>query len=265
MPYLDEYIRYFSLAPGVDSAQELYGYLKGTSAYADWQAPRPGYAQNARRLQQQAIRQYGVETDLALRKMHTAMAYRQLSADLAGQAADLSDAVNREGSWSLLGTGDLWSDLLAGDSPMPELALPGLGDMIRSWAGEIHRKIQGGGLFDSKSEGQKSDQVQDLVGEKMGSFDFFGLLDSVLGAVEALAAPPEYTVRIEKKGLRLSTGERIEVQAAALDNLMQSLDLQLQSDELLTEAIRHGPHQQQVDAAYQHALFRRSLIRIGLD
>jgi hypothetical protein len=57
----------------------------------------------------------------------------------------------------------------------------------------------------------------------------------------------------------LSTGERIEAQGAALDNLEKSLNLQLEADELLLEATHKSVHQQQVDASYQNTLFRQSM------
>ncbi len=75
---------------------------------------------------------------------------------------------------------------------------------------------------------------------------------------------PAYSVEFEKEGLRLTTGERIEVQGIAVDDLEQSVELQLEADRLVLDALTKTETQYKVDRAYQNALLRKSLQSIQI-
>ncbi len=104
MPYLEEYALLREAIPGVASADGVYDFmLGGTSVYGDMIGRAPAtYQGNAELLQQQAIKQYGMEVDAAKRALHTAISYQQLSVDLRDQAMDLQEKVNTEGRWELV-------------------------------------------------------------------------------------------------------------------------------------------------------------------
>ncbi len=268
LPFLEEYALLKDALPGVEGANEVYDFMVGSaSLYGEITGRAPAtYQESAELLQQQAIRQYGVEVDAAKRALHAALSYHQLSVDLREQAADLSQKVNIEGSWSMTGIGDLFSDL-------PDIGggIPGLEDMldlsekIRDWSADIRRKV---GLGDTDNlfggGGDKSDKIGEAVQEVVSGFDFAGLFQTVIGLPggESAAEAPAYALEFEKQGLRLTTGERIEVQGIALDNLEQSLELQSEADRLITETLEKSEHQHKVDQTYGNALFRKSLLEI---
>ncbi len=271
MPYMEEYALLKEAIPGVASADGVYDFmLGGTSVYGDMIGTAPAtYQGNAELLQQQAIKQYGLEVDAAKRALHTAISYQQLSVDLRDQAVDLQEKVNTEGRWELLGIGDLFSDLLDSGGELPGLEdLFGLSDKIEEWSGEIREKAGLGGLGNllGGEREDKSEQIQGALEEAVGEFDFLNLFDSVPGLLGGGAEGiiPEYRVEFEKEGMRMTTGERIEAQDIALDNLEQSVELQLEADRLILEALEKSGHQDKVDATYRNALVRKSLMTIPI-
>ncbi len=163
----------------------------------------------------------------------------------------------------------MFSDLLDSGGELPGLEdLFGLSDKIEEWSGEIREKAGLGGLGNllGGEREDKSEQIQGALEEAVGEFDFLNLFDSVLGLLGGGAEGiiPEYRVEFEKEGMRMTTGERIEAQDIALDNLEQSLKLQLEADRLILEALEKSGHQDKVDATYRNALVRKSLMTIPI-
>lgn len=268
MPYGEEYALLREALPGIESAERMYEFmLGGTSVYGDISGQAPAtYAENTELLRQHALKQYGLEVDAAKRSLHLALTYGQLAGDLREQAEDLQEQVTAEGRWSMSGTGDLFSDLLPFEGEIPGLEdLFGLPDQIKEWTADIRKKMGLDGidnLFGGNDD--KSEQIGQEVENAVGGFNFMGLFEGVLGLLgeEAGLPVPEYGVSFEKEGLRLSTGERIEAQGIALDNLEQSVELQLEADRLITETLEKSEHQHKVDQTYQNALLRKSLLAI---
>jgi lipoprotein NlpI len=266
LPYLDEYIALFDLAPGIQNTNSLYEYLLGsTTAYSHINhGANLSYSDNTLLLQEQAIKRYNIETDAAKRMLHLALSHEQLSKDLAQQAVDLSQHVSTEGSWRLFGTGDIFSDLFEEEISLPGIELPSLGDIIQDWTKEIGQQLKAGSLFKKDDADEKEGEIKDRISDKMGGFDFFGLLETLTGGIEGVPPAPQYEAEIEKAGIRMTTGERIEAQETALDHMMQSIQLQLKADELTIEAIRKTEHQRKIDATYENALIRKSLTKINI-
>ncbi|MBD0255898.1 MAG: hypothetical protein ICV83_09280 [Cytophagales bacterium] len=268
MPYLEEYALLQEAIPGIESADRMYDFVLGSaSLYGEMTRRAPAtYKENADLLRQQSLKQYGLEVDATKRSLHLALSYGQLAGDLREQAEDLQQQVNREGRWSMSGVGELFSDLLDLGGETPGLDdLFGLPDQVQQWSQDIRKKLGIQALDNLFGDGEdKSGQIGQEVENAVGGFDFLGLFESVLGLAGGGAdlSVPEYQVNFEKEGLRLSTGERIEAQDIALDNLEQSIELQLESDRLVTEALRKSEHQQKVDQTYQNALLRKSLLAI---
>jgi hypothetical protein len=268
LPFLEEYALFKDALRGIEGANEVYDFMVGNaSLYGEITGRAPAtYQASAELLQQQALRQYGVEVDAAKRALHAALSYQQLSVDLREQAADLSEKINTEGSWSMKGIGDLFSDLLDVGGDIPGLEdLFDLSDKVKDWSANIRRKAGLGDADNLFGGGKdKSDQIGEAVQEVVGGFDFASLLQTAIGLLGGgtAAEAPAYAVEFEKEGLRLTTGERIETQSIALDNLEQSLELQLEADRLVTEALDKSEHQHKVDQAYGNALFRKSLLEM---
>jgi hypothetical protein len=266
LPVLEEYLMLSQGIPGLESSNSLYDYFQGgTSVYAELTGNAAiGYAENQELLRQQAFKRYSLEVDMTRRSLHTALTYQSLSKDLFDQAADLQEQVNKEGRWELSGTGDIFSDLLDGlDGGGPDLNLGGLEELMGGWAKEIKESVFGiGNVIDNlfgNTDNDKEEELDRQVSEKVGGFDFGTLLGSLFGGSASPFPVPGYETEIQKEGMGLSTGERIEVQGAALDNLEKSLNLQLEADELLLKATQKSVHQRQVDASYQNTLFRQSM------
>lgn len=278
LPSLSEYHLLKQGVPGIRASNKLYEYLQGgTSAYAAASGNAPvSYRDNLELLADQRARQYALEVDASHRAIHTAMTYQQLSGELADQAVDLSDKINQDGSWNLFGIGNLFSDLSDAIND-----IPGLSDLMESagaqmegqadkMAGDIKDELGIknesllGKLFDKSND--ISEKLQDLVKNKVESMDFLSSLTSMFsGLVDSASPVPDYSTRIEKQGMRMSTGERIGAQAAALDNLEKSFELQLQADELLLQAGQKSRDMQRLDAAYQNALIRKTLTQIPVE
>ena len=166
----------------------------------------------------------------------------------------------------MTGTGELFTDLLDVGSEIPGLEdLFGLFDQVEEWSADIRQKVGLGGidnLFSGRED--KSDQIGEEVQKAVGGFDFGGLLQTatdLLGGGSPTEVP-SYTVEFEKEGMRLTTGERIETQGIALDNLEQSLELELEADRLVTNTLEKSEHQHKVDQAYGNALLRESLLQM---
>jgi|GEM_PF-6898697 len=252
--------------PGLESSNSLYDYFQGgTSVYAELTGNAAAdYTENQQLIRQQAFKRYSLEVDMAKRSLHTALTYQALSQDLFDQAADLQEQVNKEGRWELSGTGGIFSDMLDGlDGGGPDWNLGGLEELLGGWAKEIKESVFGignviGNLF-GNPDNDKEEELDRQVSEKVGGFDFDTLLGSLFSGTGSSFLVPGYETEIQKEGMGLSTGERIEAQGTALDNLEKSLKLQLEADELLLKATYKSQHQQQVDASYQNALFRRSM------
>jgi hypothetical protein len=271
LPVLEEYQVLREGLPGIESSNHLYDYFHGgTSVYSELTGNVPDdYAENGQLLREQAFKQYALEVDVTKRSLHTALAYQALSQDLLEQAADLGEQVNKDGRWELTGIGDIFSDLLDGQEGAEfDPNLGGLEDLLGGWAKEIKESVFGignaiGNLFD-RSDDDKEEEIDRLVSDKVGGFDFGSLLESLLGGSGNFFTAPSYQTQIQKEGMGLSTGERIEAQGAALDNLKKSLDLQLEADQIILNAIHKTISQQQVDASYQNALMRESMAQAAL-
>ena len=283
LPSLSEYHLLKQGVPGIRASNQLYEYLQGgTSAYAAASGNAPvSYRDNLELLAGQRARQYALEVDAGHRAIHTAMTYRQLSGELVGQAVDLSDKVNRDGKWDLLGIGDLFSNLFqdaTGSLPGLDGLLEGAGAQMEAQAGKMAGDIRdelGIGndsllekLLDKSKDisGDISGKLQDMVKDKVASMDFLSSLTSLFSGLDQSLEPiPDYSTRIDKEGMRMTTGERIQAQAAALDNLEKSFELQLQADEMILEASQKSRAMQRLDAAYQNALIRKTLAQIPVE
>ncbi len=271
MPYLEEYALLQKNIPGLASVEGMYDFmLGGTSVYGEMTGQAPvTYQANTELIRQQAIKQYGLEVDAAKRALHTAISYGQLSEDFRDQAEDLQEKVNREGNWSIQGLGDLFSDLLdAGGEAVGLEDLFGLEDKVEEWAGDIREKVGLGGMDNLFGGGEdKSDQIKDAVEEAVGGFDFLSLFQSVTGLLGGSGYSPlaGYSVEFAKDGMRMTTGERIEAQGIVIDNLEQSVELGLEADRLILEALEKSEHQQKVDATYRNGLIRQSLMSIPVN
>jgi hypothetical protein len=270
LPVLEEYLLLRQGIPGLESSNSLYDYFQGgTSVYAELTGNAAvDYTENQQLIRQQAFKRYSLEVDMAKRSVHTALTYQALSQDLFDQATDLQEQVNKEGRWELSGTGDVFSDLLDGLEGGPDLNLGGLEELMGGWANEIKESVFGignviGNLF-GNTDNDKEEELDQQVSEKVGGFDFGNLLGSLFDGSGISFSVPGYETEIQKEGMGLSTGERIEAQGAALDNLEKSLNLQLEADELLLKATDKSQHQQQVDASYQNTLFRQSMAKAVL-
>jgi hypothetical protein len=273
VPYLEEYAALKTAIPGVESAGRVYELLMGNSSvYGELAGKAPTtYQENAHFSQQQAIRQYGVEVDAAKRALHTALSYGHLAKDLRDQALDLQEKVNREGRWSMRGIGDIFSDLFDLSEESAGLDLGGFSETIKEWADDIRKKT---GLPDNPlknlfggGDEDKTKQIEGAVKETVGQFDFTGIFETVIDLFSGSGgeiAGPAYSVEFEKEGLRMTTGERIEAQGIALDDLEQSVELQLEADRLVLDALTKTETQYKVDRAYQNALLRKSLQSIHI-
>jgi hypothetical protein len=266
LPVLEEYLLLRQGIPGLESSNSLYDYFQGgTSVYAELTGNAAiDYTETQQLIRQQAFKRYGLEVDMAKRSLHTALTYQSLSKDLFDQAADLQEQVNKEGRWELSGVGDVFSDLLEGlDGGGPDLNLGGLEELLGGWAKEIKESVFGvGNAIDNlfgNTDNDKEEELDRQVSEKVGGLDLDALLGSLFGGMGSSFLVPGYETEIQKEGMGLSTGERIEAQGAALDNLEKSLKLQLEADEILLQATQKSVHQQQVDASYQNTLFRQSM------
>ncbi len=266
LPVLEEYLLLRQGVPGLESSNSLYDYFQGgTSVYAELTGnAATDYPENQELLRQQAFKRYSLEVDMARRSLHTALTYQALSRDLFDQAADLQEQVNKEGRWGLSGMGDIFSDMVDGlDGGGSDLNLGGLEELLGGWAKEIKESVFGIGnvisnLF-GNTDNDKEEELDRQVSEKVDGFDFNTLLGSLFGGTGSSFLVPGYETEIQKEGMGLSTGERIEAQGAALDNLEKSLNLQLEADEILLKATYKSVHQQQADASYQNTLFRQSM------
>jgi hypothetical protein len=283
LPTLTEYHLLKQAMPGLQTSNQLYDYLQGgTSAYAALQGNAPAdYQDHLALISNQRVKQYALEADASQRMIHTAMTYQQLSGELTKQAMDLSDKVNRDGHWDLFGIGNIFSDLaddLLGDGLQ---SMPGLNDLIEKAESKFESQtsektkeikkelgIKDGSVWDKlfdKSE-DISEKLQGMIKSKVESMDIVSQLTSLFsGLVDSVNPVPEYSTRIEKQGMRMSTGERIQAQAAALDNLEKSFELQLQADQLLIQASEKSEATQRLDAAYQNALIRKTLTQIPVE
>ena len=273
VPYLEEYAALKTAIPGAESASRVYELLVGNaSVYGELSGKAPTtYQENVAFSQQQAIRQYGVEVDAAKRALHTALSYGHLAKDLRDQALDLEEKVNREGRWSMRGIGDIFSDLFDLGEESAELDLGGFSETVKEWADDIRKKT---GLPDNPlknlfggGDEDKTKQIEGAVKETVGQFDFTGIFETVIDLFSGSGgeiAGPAYSVEFEKEGLRMTTGERIEAQGIALDDLEQSVELQLEADRLVLDALTKTENQYKVDRAYQNALLRKSLESIQI-
>ncbi len=271
LPILEEYQVLRESLPGTESSSHLYDYFHGgTSVYSELTGNLPGsYAENGQLLREQAFRQYALEVDVTRRSLHTALALKSLSRDLLEQAADLNEQVNKEGHWELTGTGDIFPDLPDGlGGAGPGLITGGLEQLLGGWAKEIRESVFGignaiGSLF-GNSATDKEEEIDRLVGEKVSGFDFLSLFGSLFGGIGSIFPVPAYETSIRKEGMGLSTGERIEVQGAALDNLKKSLDMELEADQIILNATHKSLLRQRTDACYQNALMRESMVQKAL-
>ncbi|MDJ1485928.1 hypothetical protein QNI16_35935 [Cytophagaceae bacterium YF14B1] len=278
LPTLTEYHLLKQAMPGLQTSNQLYAWLQGgTSAYAALQGTAPSsYRDHLAVISDQRVKQYALEADASQRMIHTAMTYQQLSGELTEQAMDLSDKVNRDGTWSMFGIGDIFSDL-ADDIQ----SIPGLNDLIEKAESKFESQtsektkeikkelgIKDGSVWDKLFDKSKdiSEKLQGMIKSKVESMDIVSSITSLFsGLVDSVSPVPEYSTRIEKQGMRMSTGERIQAQGAALDNLEKSFELQLQADQLLIQASEKSEATQRLDAAYQNALIRKTLTQIPVE
>ncbi len=278
LPTLTEYHLLKQAVPGLQASNKMYDWLQGgTSAYAALQGAAPSnYEDHLSLIAQQRVQQYALEADASQHMIHTAMTYQQLSGELVGQAVDLSEKVNQDGSWNLFGIGDIFSNLadqldeLPGLSSLLDKAEESIQKQTDQVNGQIKEEmnIKDDSILDKifGSQEKVQEKVMDLVKSKLAGLDLISQLGSLFsGLSDALEPVPDYSTRIEKDGMRLTTGERIQAQAAALDNLEKSFDLQLQADELLLQASEKGENMKRLDAAYQNALIRKTLTQIPVE
>ena len=223
----------------------------------------------------QRVKQYALQADASQRMIHTAMTYQQLSGELVGQAMDLSEKVNQDGRWSLMGIGDIFSDLFE------DIQIPGLSELLEKGeekmedqTDKLNEEIKDelgikddsflDKLFGSSQKAQE--KLQDLVKKKVESMDILSQITSLFsGLVDSVPTVPAYSTSIEKEGMRMSTGDRIQAQAAALKKKKKSFELQLQADQLLIQASEKSQATQRLDAAYQNALIRKTLTQIPVE
>ncbi|MDJ1505232.1 hypothetical protein [Xanthocytophaga agilis] len=283
LPTLTEYHLLKQAVPGIQSSNQMYEFLQGgTSAYAvaTGLAARD-YSENMVMLSDQRAKQYALEIESSQRAMHTAMTYQQVSTELADQAMDLSAKISKDGSWNMFGIGNILSDLneilsgdVLGDGNGLEGILNNLGGKLTEQVEDLGKKIKketgmNDSFIDKILGGGKNDvsnKIMDKVTSNIEGLDALsGILSLFSGVVNNLSQIPSYTTRIEKEGLKMTTGERIEAQAAALDNMERSFDLQLQADQMIIEASNKSQTMERLDAAYQNALVRKELTRMSVE
>jgi hypothetical protein len=278
LPTLTEYTLLKQAVPGLEASNRMYEYLQGgTSAYAALQGNAPSrYEDHLSLIARQRVQQYALQADASQRMIHTAMTYQQLSGELVGQAVDLSEKVNRDGNWNLFGIGDIFSNLADRIDDLPGISslLDKAEESIQKQTDQVNSQIKDelnikddsilDKIFGSQEKVQE--KVMDLIKSKLAGLDLVAQLGSLIsGLADSLEPVPDYSTRIEKDGMRLTTGERIQAQAAALDNLEKSCDLQLQADELLLQASEKSENMKRLDAAYQNALIRKTLTQIPVE
>ncbi len=277
LPYLEEYMVLKKAVPGLNASNQMYTFLNGrTGAYAALQGKgSTDMNENALAIKQQTMKQYSVDVDAAQKALHTAMTYRQLSGELTDQAMDMQEKLNQDGKWDLFGIGDLFSNLFGDDAGGL------LGDLVSGeWMGNkvddlTNQVKEAAGVEDYSFWDVLLGKVKDKaesIGEQAlskvtgGGSDIVGVLDGIFGTITDNILPaPEYATRIEKDGLKMTTGERIEAQAAALENIEKSMELELEADRLVLETTEKTPAIEQVEQAYENALFRKTLSQMQVE
>ncbi len=277
LPYLEEYMVLKKAVPGLNASNQMYTFLNGrTGAYAALQGKgSTDMNENALAIKQQTMKQYSVDVDAAQKALHTAMTYRQLSGELTDQAMDMQEKLNQDGRWDLFGIGNLFSNLFGDDAGGL------LGDLVSGeWMGnkvdELTNQVKDAAGVEDYSFwdvllGKVKDKAESIGEQALskvtgGGSDIVGVLDGIFGTLTDNILPaPEYETRIEKDGLRMTTGERIEAQAAALENIEKSLELELEADRIIIEATEKTPAIREVEKSYQNALFRKTLSQMSVE
>ena len=232
---------------------------------------------------------YGLQNTMQKKKFQTALAYYKIADELYHQAIVLSNAVSDESNGkpmrisnsspfsldNVFGTddsfdigslfgGDVFSNSMGGLMTAIYMSMPDevlqqeilrIKAFIRAieeieptgYEGIIKRANRD--LEDANNAYQY--KMTQKVNQASGTYPGVGLNPS---------NPSGFS--ISKTGLRMSTGERIQAQTAAIHLMNESTDYKEKGDKLMEDATKKTPLQQEMESRYQAKLVRNSLAKI---
>ncbi len=277
--------RYLSLAEqpaDAANAEELHRFLsEGKTAVDEHALDIGGQGRGD-------YRQYLVETHTGQADLNTALAYRQLSRELTERSVDLSAQTQKDGHFDV---GSRLTDIFGDNEAATELdALVDPSSLADGLLGSAFGQLGGqlgnlfaddgsgksvwdklGDFFTPRSPKKQAEEINRRIEESLrqwGENALGGLTGLLTDGLEDLAGSllpsAELPVDITHSGMRLTTGERIEIQGMALENLCKSMELELEADEKVLQSLERTPHQRKVDEASNSRVLVQSLSRVKL-